>query len=127
MKTTHITAALLLLLLGTAAAAQTPDLSARISALKVRELNMRKEALQQQIAVEDAKRNQSVDGVSPEEQERLNDQQDSICLQLRSDLVSVELQLKELVPDQTTATLVNQYNQLLNMQPADGEETGSEN
>lgn len=127
MKTTHITAALLLLLLGTAAAAQTPDLSARISALKVRELNMRKEALQQQIAVEDAKRNQSVDGVSPEEQERLNDQQDSICLQLRSDLVSVELQLKELVPDQTTATLVNQYNQLLNMQPADGEEAGSEN
>lgn len=127
MKTNHITAALLLLLLGTAAAAQTPDLSARISALKVRELNMRKEALQQQIAVEDAKRNQSVDGVSPEEQERLNDQQDSICLQLRSDLVSVELQLKELVPDQTTATLVNQYNQLLNMQPADGEEAGSEN
>ncbi|MGM9768330.1 MAG: hypothetical protein ACI3Z0_07710 [Candidatus Cryptobacteroides sp.] len=82
-------------------------------ALKIKELNTRKEALAKQIKAEDAKRNRAVQGVSPETQERLDDKQDSICLALRSQLVAVNLELKELVPDRTTSSIVNYFNDLM--------------
>lgn len=82
-------------------------------ALKIKELNARKEALAKQIKVEDAKRNRAVHGVSPETQEILDDKQDSICLALRSQLVAVNLELKELVPDRTTSSIVNYFNDLM--------------
>ena len=65
------------------------------TALKIRELKIRKQSLQQRIATEDKKRNQVFDGVTPENQEMLNDRQDSICLDLRSQLVAVELEMEE--------------------------------
>lgn len=82
-------------------------------ALKIKELNARKEALAKQIKAEDAKRNRAVYGVSPETQEILDDKQDSICLALRSQLVAVNLELKELVPDRTTSSIVNYFNDLM--------------
>ena len=82
-------------------------------ALKIKELNTRKEALAKQIKAEDAKRNRAVHGVSPETQEILDDKQDSICLALRSQLVAVNLELKELVPDRTTSSIVNYFNDLM--------------
>ena len=82
-------------------------------ALKIKELNARKEALAKQIKAEDAKRNRAVHGVSPETQEILDDKQDSICLALRSQLVAVNLELRELVPDRTTSSIVNYFNDLM--------------
>lgn len=84
-----------------------------IIALKIKELNTRKEALAKQIKAEDAKRNRAVQGVSPETQERIDDKQDSICLALRSQLVAVNLELKELIPDRTTSSIVNYFNDLM--------------
>lgn len=75
-----------------------------VDALKLKELNLRRESLQQQISVEDAKRNLSVNGVAPRTQELLNDRQDSVCLELRSQLADVELELQELTADADTDT-----------------------
>lgn len=80
--------------------------------IKVRELNNRKENLKEQIMIEDAKRNQSQQGVAPETMELMNERQDSICLDLRSQLVSVELQLKELVPNGNIEDILQNYNAL---------------
>ena len=80
--------------------------------IKVRELNNRKENLKEQIMIEDAKRNQSQPGVAPETMELMNERQDSICLDLRSQLVSVELQLKELVPNGNIEDVLQNYNAL---------------
>ena len=44
---------------------------------------------------QDSKRNAVYNGVSPETQERMNDRQDSLCLDLRSQLVDVQLEIKE--------------------------------
>lgn len=67
-----------------------------VLAVKIKELQLKKVSLERLITVEDKKRNQHEPGISPERQEILNDRQDSICLELRSKLVSVELELKEL-------------------------------
>lgn len=83
-----------------------------VHALKVKELNLRKANLQKQIKIEDQKRNRTMNGVAAGTQELLNDKQDSICLELRSQLVSVELELKELVPDKTGAIIANRLNSL---------------
>lgn len=82
-------------------------------ALKIKELNAWKEALAKQIKAEDAKRNRAVHGVSPETQEILDDKQDSICLALRSQLVAVNLELRELVPDRTASSIVNYFNEIM--------------
>lgn len=91
-----------------------------IQAIKIKELNLRKENIQKQIKIEDRKRNQAVNGVTTETQEMLNDRQDSICLELRSQLVDVELELKELVPDKTAAVIAGQLNILNQNQQQSG-------
>lgn len=91
-------------------------------ALKIKELNTRKEALAKQIKAEDAKRNRAVQGVSPETQERIDDKQDSICLALRSQLVAINLELKELVPDRTTSSIVNYFNDLMKSEEEENRE-----
>lgn len=94
---------------------------ATVNAIKVKELTLKKESLLRKIAAEDAKRDQSINGVAPETQEMLNDRQDSVCLALRSQLVSVNLELKELTADKpvaldpdspTTIAIINQFNEL---------------
>lgn len=87
-------------LLFTAAEAEAQGTAAQndstVTAIKIKNLNKRKASLQKQIAAEDKKRNTVVEGATHETMERRRDRQDSICLQLRSDLVEVELELKEL-------------------------------
>lgn len=106
--------------------AQNENQGGAVQAIKVKELNARKVDLQKQIKIEDQKRNQTFNGVTAETQEMLNDKQDSICLELRSQLVSVELELKELVPDETASVIANQLNILQNQQQS-GEETAAGN
>ena len=84
-----------------------------VNAIKIKNLKNRKADLQKQIAVEDKKRNAVLEGVSPETLEKRNERQDSICLELRSELTIVELELKELGADNTNAQIVQQYNNLI--------------
>ena len=84
------------------------------NAIKLRSLQTQREKLVKEIEVEDRKRNTQLNGVSPERQEELNNQQDSICLSLRSQLVDVMLEIKETAPNVATPQLMQQYNNLLN-------------
>ena len=79
-----------------------------VNALKIKTLTERKERLKKAIEAEDKKRGQKREGVAPERNERLNDRQDSICLDLRSQLCDVNLQLRELAPA-STAAIAHQY------------------
>lgn len=80
--------------------------------IKIEELTIKKKKLEKQIAIEDKKRNANTPGVTAETQELLNDRQDSICLGLRSQLVDIELELKELVPDKTAGVIVEHFNSM---------------
>ena len=60
------------------------------------ELTLKRNQLKQRIADEDKNRNSQLVGVSPEQMEIINLRQDSLCLELRSQLVAVELELAEL-------------------------------
>ena len=66
-----------------------------VNAIKIKNLKSRKAALQKQIAVEDKKRNEVIEGVSPETLERRNERQDSLGA------------------DNTTTQIVQQYNSLV--------------
>ena len=92
---------------------QTSQNDSTVNTIKITNLKNRKAALQKQIAVEDKKRNVVIEGVSPETLEKMNERQDSICLELRSELTDVELELKELGADNTTAQIAQQYNNLI--------------
>lgn len=76
--------------------AQNKKSSDRDSSEVVRKLDAKKADLSRQIAEEDRKRDQQIEGVSWENMKEINMRQDSVCLQLRSDLNDVELELKEL-------------------------------
>lgn len=122
MKTkifTGLIVAILALFSATNASAQektAADSTATI--IKLRTLNQKKDALNKQIAAEDKKRNQTIDGVSPASMEQINLAQDSICLELRSELVSVELEIKELTPNAAVNNIIQQFNNLQQPQSA---------
>ena len=82
------------------------------ASIKIEELKREKNMLENQIVTEDAKRNQSIAGVAPQTLERLNDKQDSLCLEIRSRLLSVELELSELEPDKTFDIIANQLEKM---------------
>lgn len=84
-----------------------------VESVRLKSLQAKRDSLQQAIRVEDAKRNAQINGVTPERQEELNNRQDSICLDLRSQLVEVTLEIKEMAPDVATPQFMQQYNQLL--------------
>lgn len=92
------------------------------TAIKLRVLNQKKEDLKKRIVSEDKKRNQAIDGVSSASMERMNLKQDSLCLELRSELVAVELEIRELAPDATANNIIQQYNNLQRPQPAQKKE-----
>lgn len=102
------------LLLSVSVGVSADDRESIIAAIKVKELTLRKEALEKQIASEDSKRNQTIAGVSLRTQELLNDRQDSVCLALRSQLVSLELELKEwqAIDPETESAIVEQLNNM---------------
>ena len=79
-----------------------------VNALKIKTLTERKERLKKAIEAEDKKRGLQREGVAPERNERLNNRQDSVCLDLRSQLCDVNLQLGELAPA-STAAIAHQY------------------
>lgn len=82
-------------------------------ALRLNELKTRKADIQKRIEIEDRKRNQSIEGVSAETMEKMNLTQDSICLELRSQLVEVELEMAELTPNNPLPTqFLEQFNRL---------------
>lgn len=121
MKTYRLLIILVMAMLCVSISAQkkvTPNDSV-MNVVKIKLLTEKKTKLKRQIAIEDAKRNEVVNGVTPEIQEVLNDKQDSICLELRSQLVAVELELKEFVPEDTVSTIVGQLNLLNQKQQSD--------
>ena len=73
----------------------------------------RKAELKKRIATEDKKRNTVIEGVSPETLEKIIERQDSICLELRSELTAVELELKELGADIATTQIAQQFNRII--------------
>ena len=109
------------------AQSQTSQNDSTVNAIKIKNLKNRKAALQKQIAVEDKKRNAVIEGVSPETLEKRNERQDSICLELRSELTDVELELKELGADNTTALIAQQYNNLIHHNQQDSTQTAIPN
>lgn len=84
------------------------------TALRLNTLQTKKESLQKEIKVQDAKRNKQIYGVSAETLEEMNNKQDSICLALRSELVDVILEIKEISPSVASPQLINQFNNLVN-------------
>lgn len=125
MKTKYLVIAAMMMLLSMPAFAQeenrTNDSIARF--VKIKELKIKKDNLIKQIKMEDAKRDMSIDGVTFESQERLNDIQDSICLDLRSQLVSIELEIKELSPNDVAGAINKHMNKLnANSQPINKKE-----
>lgn len=81
--------------------------------LRLNGLQTKRDKLQNEIKAADAKRNKQITGVSPETLEAMNDRQDSICLALRSELVDVILEIKEISPEVTSPVLLQQYNNLV--------------
>ena len=81
--------------------------------LRLNTLQNQKESLQREIKTQDAKRNKQIAGVSAETLEEINDRQDSICLELRSQLTDVILEIKELSPNVLSPQLINRYNTLI--------------
>lgn len=81
--------------------------------LRLNGLQTKRDKLQNEIKAADAKRNKQMIGVAPETLEAMNDRQDSICLALRSELVDVILEIKEISPDVTSPVLLQQYNNLV--------------
>lgn len=108
-----ITVGMMMFSLGSNAQSNTSQNDSTVNAIKIKNLKNRKATLQKQIAVEDKKRNTVLEGVSPETLEKRNERQDSICLELRSELTCVELELKELGADNTNAQIVQQYSNLI--------------
>lgn len=89
------------------------------TAVRLNGLQSKKDKLEKEIKVEDGKRNSQIAGVSPERLETMNNRQDSICLALRSELVDVILEIKELSPDAATPQLLRQYYNLVNKKDGD--------
>lgn len=65
------------------------------TALRIKALNHRKMQLQAQLVTENKKRNQKQQGVAYETMENINERQDSLCLAIRSEIVSVVLEIEE--------------------------------
>lgn len=81
--------------------------------LRLNGLQTKRDKLLNEIKTADAKRNKQMTGVAPETLEAMNDRQDSICLALRSELVDVILEIKEISPEVTSPVLLQQYNNLV--------------
>ena len=84
------------------------------ASIKKKSLQLKRENLIKEIKAQDAKRNKQMSGVSAETNEAINDSQDSICLALRSQLVDVILEIKEVSSEVSSPFLLQQFNILVN-------------
>lgn len=73
-------------------------------------LRKRRADLKKEIEAADRKRGRTIEGVAAGTLELMNTAQDSLCLELRSELVRVELEIKELTPAATPAQVMQYYN-----------------
>lgn len=78
-----------------------------IQAIRLKALSTQEESLQKKIQEQDKKRNAAYNDVSTETMEKLNDQQDSICLDLRSQLVTIQLEIAEIKKENLKKVLNN--------------------
>lgn len=78
--------------------------------MRIEELKTQKNILMDQIKIEDAKRNMFSDSLSFEQMEMINNRQDSICLDLRSKLTYINLELRELEMDNATSIILDKMN-----------------
>lgn len=92
----HISLAIIMLMtFCSTSSAQTQNDIIRTSA-RITELIMQRNQLKQRITSEDKKRNSQIAGVAPGQMELINIRQDSLCLELRSQLTEIELEIMEL-------------------------------
>lgn len=96
--------------MGLAQEKAAPD--SAVIAVKMKNLETQITALDRQIKTEDAKRDQTILGVSAEQLEVMNNRQDSVCLALRSQKTDKQLELKELAARQATAALAQPLSML---------------
>lgn len=98
------------------AMAKTPESrnDSIVNQIKLKGLLTQKEKLENEIKVQDAKRNNNLPGVAPETMEEINDRQDSVCLNLRSQLVDIILEIKENSPGIDSETLMQLYGTMRN-------------
>ncbi len=82
--------------------------------IRLKSLRNKKESLKKEIKIQDSRRNRQIPGVTAETLEEMNDKQDSICLELRSELMDVTLGIKEIAPEVGASQLVERYNQMVN-------------
>ena len=78
-----------------------------IQAIRLKALSAQEESIQKKIQEQDKKRNATYNDVSTETMERLNDRQDSICLDLRSQLVTIQLEMAEIKKENLKKVLNN--------------------
>lgn len=88
-----------------------------VNVIRLKMLKKHQMELKKKIEMEDKKRNRTLEGVSTESLDQMNLVQDSICLELRSELISVELEIRELIPNAIPTRLIQQYNHLRHSQP----------
>lgn len=81
-------------------------------AQKVKALEKKKAELEKKKEIEDKKRDKFIPGVAIEEMEKMNDAQDSICLSIRSEIVDVELEIKENSTPEVNPQLIDGYRRL---------------
>lgn len=94
------------------------------TALRLNSLQAKRDKLQAEIKTQDSKRNRQLTGVSVETMEEMNERQDSLCLSLRSELVDVLLEIKELTPSFSSPLLIQQYNNLVHKKDKPEENQG---
>lgn len=92
----HISILIIAAAVSLTAAAQSTAQPADSLSVQQKRLTERRAELRKLITEADAQRNKTREGVAAATNEALNDRQDSICLDLRSQLTDVELQLKEI-------------------------------
>ncbi len=98
--------------------AATEAADSTVNAVRFTALKARKDSLEKEIRIQDGKRDARIQGVAPETLEAMNNRQDSICLALRSELVEVTLEIKELSPHVASPLLMQQLNNLISRKEA---------
>ena len=95
MKRYIITTVILMLTYCATSYAQNQNDTLRVRT-RITELTVQRNQLNQRIKAEDKKRNSQIADVAPEKMELINLRQDSLCLELRSQLLEMELEIAEL-------------------------------